>query len=76
MKYRKKPFEVEAFRIGFDQCPSWASYESAGTPDVFFVYIGSYEYTKVNLGSWVINANGKLIIMSEERFITTYEAVE
>jgi len=73
MKYRKKPIEVMAFRIGHDKFPEWINtYDINGNlvpANIFHLYDRK--------GDWITkDEHGEYDIIKHDIFIATYEAVE
>nr|WP_254416544.1 hypothetical protein [Bacillus glycinifermentans] len=83
-KYRKKPVEIEAFRLGFDEMPQWFKDHIANKPPLRF-YFSFHEapYTiiktpegdmKANEGDYIIKGiEGEIYPCKPEIFEKTYE---
>lgn len=76
MKYRKKPIEVQAFRLGFDSAPLWCHCEKLSDPDYYFVGLNDGDSIRILAGNWVILEKSRLYVISDDGFRNQYEAVE
>ena len=78
MKFRKKPVVIEAFRLGFDIIPDWASNETGIVYGSHFADIPTLEGTmRASLGDWIIKGvKGEQYPCKDEIFMATYEPVE
>lgn len=77
MKYRKKPIEVMAFRIGYDVPPDWMT-DRLCIPIPIGYIIPTFEGNQeaVN-GDWIVmGERGEIHLIRHDMFIATYEAVE
>ena len=87
MKYRKKPVEVEAFRLGHDLIPSWFN-EKVSSGDVTLVINLVGDITRCSIktlegvmtaeaGDFVIKGvRGELYPCKADIFYETYEPAE
>lgn len=89
MRFRKKPVEVEAFRLG-EEWPDWfAEHVSANKVKTYNVddrYSGGPDYAEITTlegtmfarrGDWIIRGvKGELYPCKPDIFAATYEAVE
>lgn len=74
-RYRKKPVEVDAWKVGSDEpMPEWAdALEKVieGPADFFLLGWGS-----VSIGDWLVNGYDDIYIVDTNTFEQTYEVVE
>lgn len=86
--YRKRPFEIEAFRLGHDEPPYWALSASVSSPERFDPYIDlrdGWDYIHVSTpegpmaaykGDWLIQGiHGELYPCKHDIFTETYDPV-
>lgn len=84
MKYRKKPVEIRAFRLGFDDIPVWVQESgtfSLHTTNKLLMTHASIEtlegVMRAELGDWIIEGvQGELYPCKHDIFEATYEKVE
>lgn len=85
MKFRKKPVVIEAFRLGFDPIPDWASnstgidYRTDLTDEArHHALIPTLEGTmRADLGDWIIQGvKGERYPCKPDIFAATYEPAE
>jgi hypothetical protein len=84
-KYRKKPVEIEAFRLGYDNYPIWflsdptAHIVDRSTADLAIqADIKTLEGTMTaNYGDWIIRGvKGEIYPCKPDIFAATYDAVD
>jgi hypothetical protein len=82
MKFRKKPVVIEAFRLGYDPVPDWASnrlgivyHTDPSDAAIHFAEIPTLEGTmRANLGDWIIHGvKGERYPCKPDIFEATYE---
>ena len=85
MKFRKKPVVIEAFRLGFDPIPEWASNQHGleyHTDETYagkhYVLIPTLEgIMRGDVGDWIIQGVAKEVYPCKpEIFDKTYDPVE
>ncbi len=79
MKFRKKPIIIEAFRLGFDDWPSWFTYlQIFNDEDPFYLNIETLEGTmKAYHGDYIIKGiKDEIYPCKSDIFLASYEAVE
>ena len=85
MMYRKKPVEVEAFRMGIDEIPDWFmdkvtsnTIKLSRNVNETYCYIKTLEGTmKADYGDYIIQGiNGEIYPCKPDIFEKTYERVE
>lgn len=83
-QYRKKPVVIEAFRLGFDPIPEWASNENGveyhtdqSDQSAHYALIPTLEGSmRANLGDWIIRGvKSELYPCKPDIFEATYDAV-
>ena len=81
MKYRKKPIEVQAFRLGHDEVPMWARRPhvhilESGTSSAAIVHTREGDMC-CSHGDWIRKGiRGELYPCKAEIFTENYEAIE
>lgn len=83
MKYRKKPVEVEAFQLGFDQTPEWFKETSGADREVRFCTYKGVHCCEIEtlegvmtayVGDYIIKGvQGELYPCKADIFEATYE---
>lgn len=78
MKYRKKPIEVEVFKIGIEDVPVWCRVENIPAHDnAWYVSLGGIDTLQTaRRGEYLIKEGTELKIMDSDAFFKMYEAVE
>lgn len=77
MKYRKKPIEVEAFRLGYDPVPVWFTSLLVPLGGSFYTRVCNKDFNVIAFnGDWLVRGfDGQIYNLSNDNFIATYEAI-
>lgn len=76
-RYRKKPVEVDAWRVGHEVSPEWARNEHRieRYRNGEVVVKNKYGGIKAYCNDYVVKDGGQFYVIHEDEFLQTYEAV-